>query len=77
MNEKEIIKDAMRERECNQTQLAQMAGLKRQSNVSELLRGNSIRVDNFVKFLTAMGYEVVVRDSLNPNGTEWVVENAK
>lgn len=67
MNEKEIIKTAMSARGYNQTMLASAAGLKRQSNVSEMLRGKSLRVDNFVKLLDAMGFDVVVKDRNSAN----------
>ena len=76
MNEKEVIKAAMEARGFNQTMLADKAGLKRQSNVSEMLRGKSLRVDNLVKLLDAMGFDVVVKDR---NGSkkenQWKVEN--
>lgn len=67
MNEKNIIKEAMKSRGYNQSQLAGAAGLKRQSNVSELLRGKSMRVDSFVKLLDAMGFDVVVKDRNGAN----------
>jgi len=67
MNEKDIIRAAMNVRGYNQTMLAEQAGLKRQTNVSEMLRSRSIRVDNFVKLLGAMGFEVIVRDKNSAN----------
>lgn len=36
-------------------------GYKTVSGVSERLRGKSIKVDTFVKFLDALGYELVVQ----------------
>jgi hypothetical protein len=78
MNEKDIIRAAMNVRGYNQTMLAEQAGLKRQTNVSEMLRSRSIRVDNFVKLLGAMGFEVIVRDknSANKENT-WKVGGAE
>lgn len=74
MTEQSIIRSAMEIRGFNQTMLAKSAGLKRQSNVSELLRGRSLRVDNFVKLLDAMGFDVVVRDRNSSNKTNtWTV----
>ena len=67
MNEKDIIRAAMNVRGYNQTMLAEQAGLKRQTNVSEMLRSRSIRVDNFVKLLNAMGFEVIVKDKNSAN----------
>ncbi len=70
MTEKEIIKTIMEDERITQAQLAEKAGFKRQSNVSELLRSNSIRVDNFVRLMTAMGYTV----SVTKDDKEYVLE---
>lgn len=67
MNEKDIIRAAMAARGYNQTMLAVAAGLKRQTNVSEMLRSRSLRVDNFVKLLNAMGFDVIVKDRNSSN----------
>lgn len=78
MNEKDIIRAAMNVRGYNQTMLAEQAGLKRQTNVSEMLRSRSIRVDNFVKLLGAMGFEVIVRDKNSANKENaWKVGGAE
>jgi nitrogen regulatory protein PII len=74
MNEKEIIKDAMKERGYNQKMLAEVAGLKRQTNVSEMLRGQSMQVKNFVKLLNAMQYDVVIKDRNSANKKTWVID---
>lgn len=73
MNSTEIIIEAMKARGYNQTILAQLAGLKRQTNVSELLRSKSMRVDNFIKLLNCMGYDVIVKDKNAANKNKWVV----
>ena len=78
MNEKDIIRAAMNVRGYNQTMLAEQAGLKRQTNVSEMLRSRSIRVDNFVKLLNAMGFEVIVKDKNSANKENvWKVGGAE
>jgi hypothetical protein len=78
MNEKDIIRAAMNVRGYNQTMLAEQAGLKRQTNVSEMLRSRSIRVDNFVKLLSAMGFEVIVKDKNSANKENvWKVGGAE
>jgi len=78
MNEKDIIRAAMNVRGYNQTMLAEQAGLKRQTNVSEMLRSRSIRVDNFVKLLGAMGFEVIVKDKNSANKENvWKVGGAE
>ncbi len=74
MTTKEIVVEAMKQKNFNQGQLATAAGLKRQSNVSEMLRSSSMSVDNFSKLLSAMGFEVVVRDK-QTNEILWTIEN--
>ena len=41
--------------------LRERLGYKTVSGVSERLRGKSMKVDTFVKFLDALGYEVIVQ----------------
>ena len=77
MTSKEIVINAMQQRGFNQTLLAEAAGLKRQTNVSEMLRSSSMRVDNFVKLLSAMGYEVIVKDKNPDNKIKWTVDNGE
>lgn len=67
MNEKDTVRAAMAARGVNQTMLAEMAGLKRQSNVSEMLRGRSMRVDNLVLLLDALGFDLIVKDRNSSN----------
>lgn len=63
MNEIEVIKDIM----CTSTPkvtldvLRDRLGYKTISGVSERLKGKSIKVDTFVNFLDALGYEVIVQ----------------
>ena len=74
MNEKEIVTAAMKTLGWNQTQLAEAVGYKTQSTVSSRLTGNSMRVDTFVKMLSAMGYEVVVKStSPQKNKNQWTI----
>lgn len=74
MNEKDIVKEAMKSCGWTQVTLAEKCGYATQSAVSSRLNGKSMRVDTFVKLLTAMGYEVVVRStSPNTNKNKWVV----
>ena len=74
MNEKQIIKSAMKARGINQEQLAHEVGYKTQSSISSRLCGNSMRVDTFIKLLSAMGYAVVVKSTIqNDDGEEWTI----
>lgn len=72
----EIIKSAMKVRGYNQTILAEKAGLKRQTNVSEMLRSKSMRVDNFLLLLNSMDYDVIVVSKNKSDPNKWVVESA-
>jgi ribosome-binding protein aMBF1 (putative translation factor) len=73
-NEKQIIRDAMAADGITQKELADALGLVGQQSVGNMLsRKNSMRLDNFVKMLDAMGYAVVVRKKLGES-EEWRVE---
>lgn len=74
MNEKEIIKTAMAADGITQKELADALGWNSQQSVGNMLsRKNSMRLDNFVKMLNEMGYEVVVRKKLGVSD-EWKVD---
>lgn len=74
MNEKEIIKTAMAADGITQKELAEALGWNSQQSVGNMLtRKNSMRLDNFVKLLNEMGYEVVVRKKLGVS-EEWKVD---
>lgn len=65
MNEKEIIRAAMKARRMSQQELAEKVEGEgaAASYVSETLRRkNGMRIDKFAKFLDAMDYEIVIRD---------------
>ena len=62
MTAKEIIREIMAEKGYSQEKLAELAGMKRQSNVTGVLnRGTSMRVDVLEQMVSAMGYEIVIR----------------
>lgn len=74
MNEKDIIREAMKTLGWSQDTLREKLGYSTQSSVSSRLNGSSMRVDTFVKFLAAMGYRVVVEStSPNSNKNKWEV----
>lgn len=83
MDEKEIIRILMKKKGYSQAIIAEKAGLKRQSNVSEMMRSQNMRVDNLIRILTAMDCELVIRskttlpredDSSRVYKPEYVVE---
>lgn len=63
MNEIEIIQDIMENSTPKVTLdvLRDKMGYKTVSGVSERLRGKSMKVDTYAKFLDALGYEVVIQ----------------
>lgn len=63
MNEIKIIQDIMDNSTPKVTLdvLRDKLGYRTVSGVSERLRGKSIKVDTYVKFLDALGYELVVQ----------------
>ncbi len=75
MNEKEIVKEAMKSCGWSQETLAKACGYTTQSSVGSRLQGNSMRVDTFAKFLSAMGYKIVIKSkNPNTNKNEWEVD---
>lgn len=74
MNEKDVIREAMKSLGWSQETLKEKLGYSTQSSVSSRLNGSSMRVDTFVKFLSAMGYRVIVEStSPNTNKNKWEV----
>jgi hypothetical protein len=63
MNEIKIIEEIMKNSTPKVTLdvLRDRMGYKNISGVSERLRGKSMKVDTFLKFMDALGYEVVVQ----------------
>lgn len=63
MNEIKIIRDIMDKSTPKVTLdvLREKMGYNAVSGVSERLRGKSMKVDTYVKFLEALGYELVVQ----------------
>lgn len=63
MNEIKIIQDIMDNSTPKVTLdvLRDKLGYRTVSGVSERLRGKSIKVDTYAKFLDALGYEIVIQ----------------
>lgn len=74
MNGKDIVKAAMAADGITQKELSDALNWGSQQAVGNMLaRKNSMRLDNFVKMLNEMGYEVVVRKKLGVS-EEWKVD---
>ena len=77
MTEKEIVLSLVQEHGITQGDLAKMTGLKRRSNLWNLLYNSKVRrmrVDSLLRFLKALGYELVIRSEEDPYGKEYRVE---
>jgi transcriptional regulator with XRE-family HTH domain len=75
MNEKQIVREAMKVRGLTQAMLADAAGLKNQSNVSEILRGQTMKTQTLVRLLDAMGFDLIIKDRNGSNRENvWNVE---
>lgn len=75
MNEKRIVREAMKSIGWSMQQLAEAMSFKTVSGISNRLNSGSsaMRVDTFVKMLNAMGYEVEVKSKSRDNKNKWVV----
>lgn len=62
----EAIRDCMKEKGVSQAKLAEKIGAKSPQVVQSLLYAkNGMRSDKLIELLTAMGYELVIRDKVN------------
>ena len=75
MTEKDVVRKAMAMRKWSQPKLAEKAGFKSQSNITGLLNNNKngIRMDNLFKMLNAMGFEIVIRDTMGSD-REFIID---
>lgn len=83
MNEKQVLREAMKAKGISQSDLAKAAGYKTQSHIANILARPSMRVDVLIRLLDAMGYEMIIRskEEIKLPGTngasytpEWVIE---
>lgn len=76
MTYKEVIKEALDDCGWSQKTLAQKAGYEGQAGIGNKLskRNSSMKVNEFVEYLSLMGYEVVVKSSSDKkNPVQWKV----
>lgn len=73
MKAQDIIRETIKMRETTQAELADRLGYKSQANISVLLTQNKeMKMSVFFRLLTALGYEIVVRDIANRE-YEWIL----
>ena len=73
MNDKQIIRAALKYRGMSQPQLAKKMGYSSATSVGSILnKGNCLRVDVLFKFLNALGFEIAIRPK-DSKGTEWIL----
>ena len=65
-----MVNETRNEVGISQKKLAEKIGAKSQQLVFNMLNAkNGMRVDNFIKLMNAMGYDVVVRNRVNDKET--------
>lgn len=75
MKSTDIIKSCIKSRGMTQAMLAEQMGFKHQSSIAEQLRRENIGIENFVKILNTMGYDIIVKDRNGANNENcWKVE---
>lgn len=74
MKANEVVQKIMESDGITQKRLAEALGFTAPQYVSNMLyRKNGMRVDNLVKMLDAMGYEVIIRKKIGKS-EEWKVD---
>lgn len=66
MNAADIVRKVLGDVGLSQKKLATKIGLKTQQGVFNMLNAKQgMRIDNFIKIMDVLGYEVVVRNKVN------------
>ena len=66
MTAADAIKEGMKRRSMTMTKLAERMGFKNAQVVSNRLANKSgMRIDTLIRFMNAMGYDVVIKDRMN------------
>lgn len=69
------VDEAMKSIGLSQKKMADKMGLKSQQAVFNMLnRKNGMRVDNFIKMMNVLGYDVIVRNRVTDEETEVIVD---
>ena len=73
MNDRQIVRAALKRNGITQPALSEMLGYKRET-VGTILKGKSIMgVDKFFRMLSALGYEIAVRKKDGTDKTEFIL----
>ena len=73
MTGKEIVRAALVKSGISQMKLSEILGYSKRTSVGSILnKNNSLRTDVFVRWLDALGYEVIIRNK-NINGEEYIL----
>lgn len=74
----QIAREALEASPISQKKLADKMGLKTQQAVFNMLKAkNGMRVDNFVKMMNVLGYDVVVRNRVSDEETVVAAEGVE
>ena len=64
MTVKDIIRKMLTRRKMTQTDLADVAGFKNQSNIAMILKnGNTMRLESLLRMADALDCDVLIRDN--------------
>lgn len=73
MNDKQIIRAALKYRGMSQPQLAKKMGYSSVTSVGSILnKGNCLRSDVLFRFLKELGFEIAIRP-VDDKDTEWIL----
>jgi hypothetical protein len=73
MNEKLIVRAAIKRSGKTQPELSRQVGLATKTVGAMLCRPNDLALGNFYKLLSALGFEIVIRPKNRADKTEWIL----
>lgn len=74
MNDKQIVKAALKRRGESQTSLAEKMGYANKTSIATMLsRPSDLRMNVLLKMLDALGFEIVIRSKDKADKVEWVM----
>lgn len=73
MNEKQIVRAAIKRQGMTQPELSAKVGLASKTVGAMMCRPNDLALGNFHKLLTALGYDIVIRPKNSADTVEFVL----
>lgn len=75
MNEKQILRAAIKRQGMTQPEVSAKVGLASKTVGAMMCRPNDLALGNFYKLLSALGYEIVIRSKNNSDKVEFVLSD--